>query len=310
MHQALDATLPERPGPRRWRPTPLLAGSAVAHGAVLTGLAVAPQLWPWGLGALVADHAALAVAGLVPGSRLLGPVITRLPPPVRDEVSLTFDDGPDPEVTPRVLELLARAGARASFFVVGERAARHPDLIRAIVGGGHRVENHTWSHPSGFALLGPRAQARELDRAQSTLTEITGRAPAYLRPPAGLRNLLLDPLLAARRLHLAAWTRRGLDKADGNPRRVAARLTRRLAAGDILLLHDGRPAATANGDPVILDVLPDLLATLERRGLRCRPLPEPDAGGHDVERHAGPRRDRGSRRPVAAERIEGSHDRR
>lgn len=307
MPRALDATLPE---PRRWRPAPLLAGSVVAHGAVVAGLAVSPQLWPWGLGALVANHAALGVAGLVPGSRLLGPVITRLPPPVRDEVSLTFDDGPDPEVTPRVLELLARAGARASFFVVGERAARHPDLVRDIVSGGHRVENHTWSHPSGFALLGPRAQARELDRAQSTLTEITGRAPAYLRPPAGLRNLLLDPLLAARRLHLAAWTRRGLDKADGNPRRVAARLTRRLAAGDILLLHDGRPATTADGDPVILDVLPDLLAALERRGLRCRPLPEPDAGGHGAERHAAPRGDRGSRRPATAERIEGSHDRR
>lgn len=260
-----------------WRPSPLVAGSAVAHGAVLTGLVVAPQLWPWGLGALLAVHAALAIAGLVPGSRLLGPVLTRLPPPVRDEVSLTFDDGPDPEVTPRVLELLAGAGARASFFVIGERATRHPDLIRDIVGGGHLVENHTWSHPSGFALLGPQTQARELDRAQTALADLTGRAPAYLRAPAGLRNLLLDPLLPRRRLHLAAWTRRGLDKADGNPRRVSRRLSRRLAAGDILLLHDGRPAATANGNPVTLDVLPELLDTLARRGLRSRPLPEPDA---------------------------------
>lgn len=290
MPRALDAdaTLSDRPSPRRWRPAPLPVGSAVAHGAVLTGIAVAPHLWPWGLGALVANHALLAIAALIPGSRLLGPVLTRLPPPARDEVSLTFDDGPDPRVTPRVLELLAATGARASFFVVGERAARHPELIRDIVRQGHRVENHTWSHPARFAVLGARAQARELDRAQATLADLTGRAPAYLRAPAGLRNLLLDPLLPGRRLHLVAWTRRGLDKADGNARRVASRLTRQLAAGDILVLHDGRPATTANGEPVTLDALPALLATLERRGLRSRPLPEPDT----------------TRRPAADERVD------
>ncbi len=245
------------------------------HGGILGGLALASHLWPWALGTLLVDHAVLAASGLVPGSRLLGPVLTRLPSPGGNEVALTFDDGPDPRVTPRVLELLSQADARASFFVVGARAERFPDLVRNIVDHGHRVENHTWSHPAGFALLGPRAQARELDRAQSTLAELAGRDPRYLRAPAGLRNLLLDPLLAGRRLHLVAWTRRGLDKADGNPRRVLGRLIRGLAAGDILLLHDGRPASTPGGGPVTLEVLPGLLAALARHGLRGRPLPDP-----------------------------------
>src|SRR5512134_1433457 len=95
-----------------WRPNLFLKGSAVLHAAALAGVAVAPELWGWALGAVAANQAVLTAGGLLPRSRLLGPNWTRLPAAAaaRGEIALTLDDGPDPEVTPRVLDALARAG--------------------------------------------------------------------------------------------------------------------------------------------------------------------------------------------------------
>jgi len=243
--------------------------------------------------ALVADHAALALAGLWPRSRLLGPNLLRLPDAAarRGEVSLTFDDGPDPSVTPAVLDLLERHGARGSFFCVGERVDRWPELAAEIVRRGHRVENHTYSHPWQFSLLGPRGIAREIDRAQEAIRRATGETPRLVRAPAGLRNLLLEPVLARRGLWLATWTRRGLDAFGADSRGVLRRLERNLTAGDVLVLHDA-PAATgaqmvstwasrwsaagASGRrPPVLVVLPALLERLKSAGLRSVPLPAP-----------------------------------
>lgn len=261
----------------RWLPTPLLKGSALLHLAALGLLVAAPRHWRWALGAAVADHLAMLSASLSPRSPLLGPLLTRLPPGAADrgDVALTLDDGPDPEVTPRVLDLLDRASARASFFLVGRRAAAHPTLAREIARRGHRVENHTWSHRHHFAFHGPRGLGREVDRAQELLADLTGRPPAWFRPPAGMRNPLLAGVLAERGLGLASWTRRGFDRVSRDPGRVTRRLTRHLASGDVLLLHDAGTPRSQNGAPVVLEALPALLDTLRTRGLRAVPLPEP-----------------------------------
>lgn len=256
---------------RHWKPSPLIKGSFALHACAAMGMIVQPQIWPWAVVAIVANQGVLTAAGLWPRSSLLGPNWTCLSDAaaVRGEIAITIDDGPDPEVTPRVLDILDEHGAKASFFCIGARAARYPALCREIVARGHAVENHSQNHFHHFALLGPRGIARELQTAQGTLGDITGQSPRFFRAVAGLRSPLLDPVLSRLDLRLASWTRRGFDTRDGDPGSVSAKLLRGLGAGDILLLHDGNAARSPAGEPVILKVLPILLQTATAAGLRC-----------------------------------------
>ena len=260
---------PVREG-RPWRPSPLIAGSFLLHGIALAALALHPAWWPQLLILLLGNHLLLTICGLVPRSRWLGPNITRLPrsAQARGEIAITIDDGPDPEVTPAVLDMLDRHGVRATFFCIGARAQRHPELCREIVRRGHAVENHSQHHGHNFSFMGPGAFRRELQQAQDTLTAITERRPVFVRAPAGLRNPLLDPVLPGLGLRLASWTRRGFDTRTRDPGLLLRRLTRGLRAGDILLLHDGNSARTAAGEPIILVVLPRLLDQLAAAGLK------------------------------------------
>lgn len=259
--------------PRR-RPRALDA-SLAWHALMGAGCLLAPQAWPWWLGGVAANHALLTTAGLLPRSSLLGPNITRLPPTDgAGRIALTFDDGPNPELTPFVLEQLAACGARASFFCIGERLQAHPQLARRIVEQGHTIENHTQRHRHTFAFLGSGALRREIDAAQRSIAAAVGEAPRFFRAPAGLRNPLLEPVLASLNLRLAAWTRRGFDTVEGRPDTVYRKLARNLAAGDILLLHDGHCARDAHGRPVLFEVLPRLLARIGELRLQAVTLRE------------------------------------
>jgi peptidoglycan/xylan/chitin deacetylase (PgdA/CDA1 family) len=259
-----------RPVPRPWSPTPAARASLWLHGIGLCALAAWPAGWPWVAGALAADHAILGLAGMWPRSRMLGPNLLRLPEHAgrRGEITLTFDDGPDPAITPQVLDLLEAHGATASFFLIGRRALRYPDLAREILRRGHDIENHTHRHPYGFACWRPGAMRREIMAAQRAIADTVGAEPRFFRPPLGLRSPLLDPALAASGLDYVSWTRRGLDGRSGDPAAVLRRLTRGLAAGDILLLHDADCARSPGGRPVVLEVLPALLARIRALGLR------------------------------------------
>ena len=233
------------------------------HAAAAVWLAAHPEAWPWALGVLGVNHLALFCATLWPRGRLLGPNLVRLPASAahRREIALTFDDGPDPEVTPRVLEVLDRYHAKASFFCIGEKAAAQPELVKEISRRGHSVENHSYHHHGAFAFFGISRLRREVDTAQATIASITGRAPGFFRAPAGFRSPLLDPVLAPRGLRYVSWTRRGFDAVSADPRRILRRLSRGLAAGDVLLMHDSTPA--------VLAVLPALLEQLSTRGLKA-----------------------------------------
>ena len=250
--------------------------SAGLHLGAATWALAQPESWPWAAGAVALDQAVLSLAGLWPRSRLLGSNWTRLPPAAaeRGEISLTFDDGPDPETTPQVLDLLDAYGARASFFCIGAQARRHPALCGEIVRRGHSLENHSLHHRWDFAFSGYRGFVREIAEAQATIAEITGQAPRFFRAPFGIRNPLLEPALAHNGLQLVSWTRRGFDTRERRPEIVLRRLTRRLAAGDILLLHDGHAARAADGLPVVVRVLPDLLERIRAAGLRTVTLPQ------------------------------------
>jgi peptidoglycan/xylan/chitin deacetylase (PgdA/CDA1 family) len=266
----MDLTQGVRRPPSRWHPSWLLVASAGLHAAACVMVVLHPEAWSLAVGGLAANHLLLGIAGLLPRSSLLGPNLTRLPAAAaaRGEVALTIDDGPDPRVTPQVLDLLERHGAKASFFCVGDEALRHPALCREIVRRGHAIENHSQSHSRLFAAFGPRRAAADVDLGQETLLALTGETPLFFRPTAGLRSVFLDPVLSRRGLQLASWTRRGYDTHESNAAVVYRRLVRNLKAGDILLLHDGNAARTAAGTPVILEVLPPLLEALRTAGLQ------------------------------------------
>lgn len=263
---------------KSWRPPPFVVLSMLLHGVALPGaLWSAYRFGTWGaawlvvwVAALVLNHLLIMAVGLWPRSTWLGPNITRLPKEAeaRGEVAITIDDGPDPEVTPRVLALLAQHGARATFFCIGTQANQNAQLCRAIVEAGHEVGNHGQRHPTLASLMGPAGWRREVGQGRQTLEGLTGQPIYFYRAVAGLRNPFLDPVLHGMGLRLASWTRRGFDTRASDPDVVTARLLKGLRAGDILLLHDGHAARGRDGQPIILTVLPRVLAELSKRGLR------------------------------------------
>lgn len=257
----------------KWTPSGAIRASAVLHAGAAIGL-VTGIPWQFAMGAIVANHAALTLAGLWPRSTVLGLNLRTLSSNacLASQVSITIDDGPNPSVTPAVLDILDTANAKASFFCIGRAVKAYPDLAREIVLRGHGIENHSFSHHHHFSFMGMRSLHDEISKAQDCIAQCTGYAPVFFRAPAGLRSPLLDPVLQDLNLSLVSWTRRGFDTVQKNPEVILNRLETRLAPGDILLLHDGNCAATSSGKPVVLEVLPALLASIQNKGLHSVPL--------------------------------------
>jgi peptidoglycan/xylan/chitin deacetylase (PgdA/CDA1 family) len=259
--------------------SPFLKASVALHAAAIPALAIAPRQWPWVLGALVADHHVLIAGGLWPRSTVLGPNLRRSKAAAAaNAVALTFDDGPDPVVTPRVLDLLDARRAKATFFCIGEHAASHRGVAAEIARRGHRLENHSYTHRNGFFFHAPATLDREIGLCQDELERASGRRPSFFRAPAGIRSPLLQSALTRAGLRLTSWTRRGFDAASNDDVRVAARLTRNLAAGDIILLHDGARHRRPSSGPVVLRALPKVLDAIEAAGLAAVPLMDDTSG--------------------------------
>lgn len=261
MSSPSTTSRPDREPTTPWRMPWVLKASVGVHAVAGVAVAALPELWPQALVGVAANHAAVTALGLWPTSRLLGPNILRLPPAAtaRREITLTFDDGPDPAITPQVLDLLDAFQVKATFFCIGVRVLQHPALAREIVRRGHRIENHSHAHRHTFSVSGLKRIEQEIRRGQDAIADTVGRVPAFFRAPAGLRNVFLDPVLHKLDLRLASWTRRGFDAVRGDADGVAARLIDDLAPGDLLLLHDGHAARTPAGTPVVIEVLPRLL---------------------------------------------------
>lgn len=254
-----------------WQPAPSIWASIALHGIAGLGCALQPSAWPLALGAVVANHAGLTAAGLVPRSRLLGPNILQLNDLAVKEkkIALTFDDGPNPDLTPWVLDQLDTCNAKATFFCVGEDIKKHAVLAREIIKRGHSIENHSNRHALSFSFFGMASLRDDISAAQQTIFDETGILPTLFRAPAGLRSPLLDPVLSGMGLRLVSWTRRGFDTFDPNAERVLARLNQNLTAGDILLLHDGNPKKSrqSQGQPTLCSVLPTFLKHLSAKNL-------------------------------------------
>ena len=254
---------------RRWQPTPAIQIFFLLL-IICSGITLwQPTLWPWTLGIVLAYRFFLVIIALIPRSTLLGPNLIKLPQAAiqRKEVAITIDDGPNPKITPQVLDILDQYQAKATFFCIGQKAEQHPELCQEIVRRGHEIGNHTYTHHWFFSLFGPKRMQQEIQCAQHTIAQASGQTPVFFRPTAGLRNPELEWVLSRCGMHLSNWSVRGFDTRISDPKQILQRLTQKLQAGDIFLLHDNNVAYTTQGEAVICAVLPLLLDHIKAQQL-------------------------------------------
>lgn len=203
-----------------------------------------------------------------PGSSLLYPTVTH-GPRTGHRVALSFDDGPDPAVTPAVLDALAQYDARATFFTIGRSLEAHPQLAQRLTAEHHELGNHSWQHSRWQSFSGLRRQLLEIERGAQAVAAFTAASlPPLYRPPIGLKSPPLGR--AAQRLHLTlvAWSLHSRDSQGDNPQRIARRVLRKIRPGDIVLMHDGHDLP-GHHRPACAQALHLILPGLHERGLQC-----------------------------------------
>lgn len=253
-------------------------------GLASLGLALAGKSPPvaWLLVGLGAHTLVATLAVLVPSLQ----VWTQLPfraPAGQRSIALTFDDGPHPVTTRRVLALLAERGQRATFFVIGEKALRHPELLREMQAAGHAVGLHGHEHDHLYALRSRGRVQRDLALAQGSVAAALGAPARWFRPPIGFVSPAIAVAAELEGVELAGWSARALDGlAAAKPERVLRRALAAIEDGAVLLLHD----AAESGDraPASLEVLPALLDAVREKGLTAVTLDE--LFESDVDRRA------------------------
>jgi len=193
-------------------------------------------------GALGLAAGGCAYAALWPGSRLFGEAL--IAPSRPGELALTFDDGPNPAWTPRLLEILAGHDVRATFFLVGKFAQAEPGLVRRIVAAGHLIGNHSWSHPN-LALTSASRVRDELARTKETLEQIAGAPVRFFRPPFGARRPVVFRVARSLGMMPVLWNAMTSDWREPSAERIAGRLMRRIdllerrGRAANIVLHDG-----------------------------------------------------------------------
>jgi peptidoglycan/xylan/chitin deacetylase (PgdA/CDA1 family) len=233
---------------------------------------------PLALGALTTAIPVAAVctyATIAPRSSIWGRVVYR-GDAARSAggYALTFDDGPTEESTPRILDTLGRLGVKATFFVIGANARRHPEIVRRIHGEGHVVANHTMDHSHYGVMRAQRYWDRQVRETDELLASIIGVKPALFRPPMGVRTW--HGTRAARRFGytIVTWSRRAYDGLPTTAERIVGRLAGATAAGDILMLHDGvEPNVRRDPSATVAAVGPGV-ERLRARGLEPKSLEE------------------------------------
>lgn len=222
------------------------------------------MLWVPGLGgAAAATAGAMAWGAYNPRSRLFGPVIRSGP---REPVAyLTFDDGPNPQATDAILEVLDREQVPAAFFMVGRFVERLPALARRVAAAGHEIGNHTWSHRK-LHLQSPTRIRDELARTSEILGIVTGRRPRFFRAPHGYRNPWVSQTVTRLGLHTVGWSLGVWDSARPGASVIRERVGRHLRPGAILLLHDGDGYDPEGNRLQTAEALPGIIADARAAG--------------------------------------------
>jgi peptidoglycan/xylan/chitin deacetylase (PgdA/CDA1 family) len=187
-------------------------------------------------------------------------------------VVLTFDDGPDPDTTPRALDALDAANAKATFFVIGRKAEKHPEVVRSILERGHAIGLHSYAHDRLFALRGPSRWRKDLKRGARVLEGVTGARPRLFRPPIGHTVPHTARIVRELGLRVIGWNVSANDGIRASAKEVAERVVRMARDGSIVLLHDA--AERGNHEPAGVAALPEILTGLKAKGLDVVPLSE------------------------------------
>jgi len=193
--------------------------------------------------------------------------------PGRSLVGLTFDDGPEPATTPRILQALSDRGYRATFFVIGRKAEQHPELVRAIVAAGHELGIHGYSHDRLTAWRAPSRIVEDIRKAQDVVFSLVGQHIIWYRPPVGHVSPRTAAAVRKADVELVAWTVRCLDGLRrSNPRRVVRCVERRLRDGAIIMLHDA--AERSDFIPAGVTAINEILDVIQNRGFTSVTLSE------------------------------------
>lgn len=180
-------------------------------------------------------------------------------------VYLTFDDGPDPQTTPRLLDILAAHGVRACFFILGRQAVRYPALVKRIHAGGHAIGNHTWRHIHPLRMTSRSARS-EVYKTTVLLEDLAGQRVSLFRPPYGyVRACMLDQARSLG-LSLLLWDRSAIDWGWFGRERLIERRLRAVQPGEVVLLHDAVNRHNKSG--AMLNVLPAFLKQKLNEGMR------------------------------------------
>jgi peptidoglycan/xylan/chitin deacetylase (PgdA/CDA1 family) len=239
-----------------------LAGIGFTVRAVVAG---PPPLWV--AAAAGAAYVTVILMGVfVIRLRMYTDAIIRGPEDARG-IALTFDDGPDPVHTRKVLDILDEHDAKATFFVIGRKAEQHPDVVAEIARRGHEIGVHGFAHDRLFSLRGPRRVRRDLERAVQVIERATNRRPTLFRPPIGHTNPTIARIAEQLDLTVVGWSVAGYDGIAGaRPEKITARVARAVDDGDIVLLHDA--AERDDHAPAGVAALPDILANVKDKNLR------------------------------------------
>jgi peptidoglycan-N-acetylglucosamine deacetylase len=191
----------------------------------------------------------------------------------RAEVALTFDDGPQPEHTRRILAILQRAGVKATFFVIGRKVDEHPEVAAEIVKQGHAIALHGHGHDRLLALRTAGRVVDDLLKTQEAVRKATGQVPMLFRPPVGITSPRIDEAVRKLGLTTVAWSVKGMDGIAGaRADKVAWRIARKVRPGSIVLMHDA--LERSDGEPASVAALPAVLAAIHEKGLKVVPLEE------------------------------------
>lgn len=180
-------------------------------------------------------------------------------------IALTFDDGPDPESTPRILETLRENDLKAAFFVIGKKAAKYPDLLKQMVEEGHVIGNHSYSHHYLIGLFSKKKLRSDIAHCNETIRDITGKTPVLFRPPFGVTNPRYAAVLKELQMHSVGWSLRSMDTRARNKYQIIQKIISKLRPRDIVLLHDHLPLTA--------DSLADIIGHCREMGIKIEPLP-------------------------------------
>lgn len=195
------------------------------------------MIWPFAAGVFTGASAVISLGVFHPRVAIFGPQLSRVRT-AKPQVALTFDDGPHPEFTPAVAEKLKKAGFTGTFFCVGEEAEKHPEVVKALVAGGHEIANHTWSHDTFRHLFSAAPLTEDLRRCQQTLSALAP-APRWYRPAVGIRNPPVHQAARAVGLPVITWSLAARDGAHPFDEKKALAIANAAGPGDVITLHDG-----------------------------------------------------------------------